>query len=75
MFCKVQISIPLKIETSMHQYFARRYSVQCWYRVAVYSPNGNSVRIAKTLIKNERFHCLSVFFNLLFAGGGFRFHQ
>ena len=30
--CKIPLSIPLKIETSMHQYFAKRYSVRCWYR-------------------------------------------
>ena len=37
-FCKIPISIPLNIETSIHRYFARRYSVRCWYRVPVYSP-------------------------------------
>ena len=37
-FCKIPISIPLNIETSIHRYFARRYSLQCWYRVPVYSP-------------------------------------
>ena len=38
MFCKIPISIPLKTETGMHRYFARRYSVRCLYRVPVYSP-------------------------------------
>ena len=37
-FCKIPISIPLNIETSIPRYFARRYSVRCWYRVPVYSP-------------------------------------
>ena len=39
-FCKILISIPLNIETSIPRYFARWYSVRCWYRVPVYSPNG-----------------------------------
>ena len=39
MFCKIPISIPLNIETSVSRYFTRRYSVRCWYRVPVYSPN------------------------------------
>ena len=38
-FCKIPISIPLNIETSIPRYFARRYTVRCWYRVPVYSPN------------------------------------
>ena len=33
--CKIPISIPLTIETSMHQYFEKRYSVRCWYRCTV----------------------------------------
>ena len=37
-FCKIPISIPLNIETSIPRYFARRYSVRCWYRLPVYSP-------------------------------------
>ena len=37
-FCKIPISIPINIETSIHLYFVRRYSVRCWYRVPVYSP-------------------------------------
>ena len=37
-FCKIPIGIPLNIETSIPRYFARRYSVRCWYRVPVYSP-------------------------------------
>ena len=45
-FCKIPISIPLKIETGMHRYFARRYSVRCWYRVPVYSPRYQSVKLA-----------------------------
>ena len=44
-FCKIPISIPLKIETSMHRYFARRYSVRCWYRVPVYSPTSYASKI------------------------------
>ena len=39
LFCKIPISIPLKYETGIHRYFAKRYSVRCWYRVPVYSPN------------------------------------
>ena len=35
--CKIPISIPLKIETSMHRYFVKRHSVWCWYRVPEYS--------------------------------------
>ena len=38
-FCKIPISIPLNIETCIPRYFARRYSVRCWYRVPVYSPS------------------------------------
>ena len=37
-FCKIPISIPLKIEAGIHQYFVKRYSVLCWYRIPVYSP-------------------------------------
>ena len=37
-FCKIPIGIPLNIETSIPRYFARRYSVRCWYRVPVYRP-------------------------------------
>ena len=42
-FCKIPISIPLNIETSIPRYFARRYSVRCWYRVPVYSPSNKTV--------------------------------
>ena len=66
-FCKIPISIPLNIETSIPRYFARRYSVRCWYRVPVYShtwetdnqldvPLGKYVFITPKKLKLKRFH-------------------
>ena len=49
MFCKIPISIPLNIETSIPRYFARRYSVRCWYRVPVYSPTKTFKKMTETL--------------------------
>ena len=42
-FCKIPIGIPLNNETSIPRYFARRYSVRCWYRVPVYCPTLDNV--------------------------------
>ena len=57
MFCKIPISILLNIETSIPRYFARRYSVRCWYRVPVYSPTyGYSYESAQRQLANENQH-------------------